>query len=169
MRPSPMRPSPMRPSPRSPEFGTRDEATEWMERERLNLDAMIMDAVRRDRAAVAAALPAAMHAFLRFHGHWDHALRAAQDRADAAIRIGDERAEASALTNLGDMQLAARDYPAAAASLSRRDPGLPQPAATGGARRPRLTQLGAALYLTGDNQTAAVHLRSGPGAVLRAG
>ena len=42
----------------APEFGTRDDAVDWMERERLNLDAMVMDAVVRDRVAFATALPA---------------------------------------------------------------------------------------------------------------
>lgn len=144
--------------PAIPRFGTRDEATEWMEREQLTVDALIRDAVRRDRPADAVALAAAMHAFLRFSGHWDHALELHRIALAAAVRIGDEQAEARALTDLGDMQLAARDYPAAAASLSSatqvcRDLGDRRGEATA------LTQLGAALYLTGDNQTAAVHLR----------
>jgi tetratricopeptide (TPR) repeat protein/transcriptional regulator with XRE-family HTH domain len=143
--------------PAVPEFGTRDVALEWMERERLNLDAMIMDAVARDRAAFAAALSAAMHAFLRFDGHWDHALRLHKIALEAALRMGDEQAEAAALTNLGDTEMAARDYPAAATSLSkavqvcrnlRYRPG----------EAAALSQLGAALYLTGDNQTAAEQL-----------
>jgi tetratricopeptide (TPR) repeat protein/transcriptional regulator with XRE-family HTH domain len=140
-----------------PEFGSRDEAIDWMERERLNLDAMITDAVARDQAAFATELPAAMHAFLRFNGYWDHALRLHKIALDAAIRMGDERAEAAALTNLGDTEMAARDYPAAATSLSksvqicRNLAHLPGEAAA-------LIQLGAALYLTGDHQMAAEHL-----------
>jgi tetratricopeptide (TPR) repeat protein/transcriptional regulator with XRE-family HTH domain len=141
----------------APEFGTRDDAVDWMERERLNLDAMVMDAVVRDRVAFATALPAAMHAFLRFDGHWDHALRLHKVALDAAIRIGDERAEAAALTNLGDTEMAARDYPAAASSLSKA-----MQVCRNLAHRPgeaaALIQLGAALYLTGDNQMAAEHL-----------
>ncbi len=140
-----------------PGFATRDAATEWMERERLNVDALIMAAIQRDRPAFAVELAAAMHAFLRFHGHWDHALELHRIAMEAAAAMGDEQAEARALTNLGDVQMAARDYPVAATSLSKamqacRNLGdRPGEAAA-------LTQLGAALYLTGDNQMAAEHL-----------
>ncbi len=143
--------------PAVPEFGTREDAIDWMERERLNLDAMIMDAVARDRAAFATALPAAMHAFLRFGGHLDHALRLHKIGLDAAIRMGDERAESVALTNLGDTELAARDYPAAATSLSKAVQVCRNLLYRSG-EAVALTRLGAALYLTGDNQTAAEHL-----------
>ncbi len=143
---------------RSPNFTTREAATEWLERERLNVDALIMEAIRRDRPAFAVELAAAMHAFLRFHGHWDHALglhKIAPGRGRSGM--GDERAEARALTNLGDMQMAARDYPAAATSLSKAMQVCRNLADQPG-EAAALTQLGAALYLTGDNQTAAEHL-----------
>jgi tetratricopeptide (TPR) repeat protein/transcriptional regulator with XRE-family HTH domain len=140
-----------------PEFETRDDALDWMERERLNLDAMIMDAVARDRMAFATELPAAMHAFLRFGGHLDHALRLHKIALDAAIRMGDERAEAAALTNLGDTEMAARDYPAAATTLSKAVQACRNLRYRSG-EAAALTRLGAALYLTGDNQTAVEHL-----------
>jgi tetratricopeptide (TPR) repeat protein/transcriptional regulator with XRE-family HTH domain len=140
-----------------PLFASRDDATDWMERERLNLDAVIMAAIERDRPALAIELPAAMHAFLRFKGHWDHALRLHKLALDAAIRLGDERAEAQALTNLGDTEMAARDYPAAATSLSKAVQVCRNLSYRSG-EAAALTQLGAALYLTGDNQTAAEHL-----------
>jgi tetratricopeptide (TPR) repeat protein/transcriptional regulator with XRE-family HTH domain len=140
-----------------PDFATRKDALDWMDRERLNLEAAVSDAVRRGRPHFAIALPAAMHAFLRFQGHLDQALALHQAALNSAVGIGDERAEAEALTNLGDIEMARRDYPAAAASLSRaiqlyRDQdNRPGEAAA-------LTELGAAMYLTGDNQAAADHL-----------
>ncbi|HET9894572.1 MAG TPA: tetratricopeptide repeat protein [Streptosporangiaceae bacterium] len=141
----------------APVFPAREDAIEWMERERLNLDALIMEAVQRGRPAVAVELAAAMHAFLRFRGHWDHALELHKVALDASAGMGDERAEARALTNLGDMEMAARDYPAAATTLSKAVQAcrnlLDRPGEAGA-----LTQLGAALYLTGDHQTAAEHL-----------
>ncbi len=143
--------------PAVPEFATRDEALDWLGRERLNLDAMIMDAVARDRMAFATALPAAMHAFLRFDGHLDHAIRLHEIALDAAIRLGDERAESVALTNLGDTEMAARDYPAAATTLSKAVQVCRNLLYRSG-EAAALTRLGAALYLTGDNQTAAEHL-----------
>lgn len=143
--------------PSVPPLATRKDATDWMERERLNLDAATSDAVRRGRVGFAIALPAAMHAFLRFSGHWDQAMALHQIALDLAVAAGDQRAEAGALTDLGDVQMATRDYPAAATSLSR--------AMTlyRGERDQRgeagvLTELGAALYLTGDNQEAAGRL-----------
>ncbi len=143
--------------PAIPEFGTRKDAMDWMDCERLNLDAAVQDAVDRDRPDFVMALPAAMHAFLRFGGYWDHALELHQIALDTAVRTGDERAEAMALTNLGDMELAARDYAAAASTLSKAMQicrNLLDPHGEAAA----LTQLGAALYLTGDNQRAAEHL-----------
>jgi tetratricopeptide (TPR) repeat protein/DNA-binding XRE family transcriptional regulator len=144
-------------TPAAPEFTSRDDAMAWMERERLNLGAVVTDAVDRQQLASAVALTAAMHAFLRFQGHWDHAFELHRIAISAATRMRDKRAEAGALTNLGDLELAVRDYPAAATSLTKavqicrdlRD--RPGEAAA-------LTQLGAALYLTGDNRTAAGHL-----------
>lgn len=140
-----------------PAFAARKDAIDWMERERLNLDAAMSDAVRRDRPRAAIALAAAMHAFLRFGGYWDQAMALHQVALDLATAAGDQRAEARALTDLGDIQMGTRDYPVAAISLSRavalyRGQG-DRPGEAGA-----LTDLGAALYLTGDNQSAADHL-----------
>ena len=140
-----------------PKLGTRMDAARWMDRDRLNLHAAIVDAARRDRLAISIALPAAMHAFLRFRGHWDEAIELHRIALDSAIEAGDERAEAGALTNLGDVERATRNYPAAATSLSkaiqlyRNLLDRPGEAAA-------LTELGAALYLTGENEAAAEHL-----------
>lgn len=140
-----------------PKLATRMDAARWMDRDRLNLHAAIVDAARRDRLAISIALPAAMHAFLRFRGHWDEAIELHHIALDSAIEAGDERAEAEALTNLGDVERATRNYPAAATSLSkaiqlyRNLLDRPGEAAA-------LTELGAALYLTGENDAAAEHL-----------
>lgn len=140
-----------------PKLATRTDAARWMDRDRPNLHAAIVDAAKRDRLDFSIALPAAMHAFLRFRGHWDQAIELHRIALDSALEAGDERAEAGALTNLGDVEMATRNYPAAATSLSkaiqlyRNLTDRPGEAAA-------LTELGAALYLTGENQEAADHL-----------
>lgn len=140
-----------------PKLATRMDAARWMDRERLNLHAAVVDAAKRDRLEFSIALPAAMHAFLRFRGHWDQAIELHRIALDSAIEAGDERAEAGALTNLGDVEMATRNYPAAATNLSKAIQ-LYRNLADQPGEAAALTELGAVLYLIGENQTAAEHL-----------
>jgi tetratricopeptide (TPR) repeat protein len=138
-----------------PDLTEREAAIRWLERERSNLHAAAAEAVQRHRPEFATGLAAALHGYLRFQGYWDQAL--AMHRAALDCAAGDRRAQAQALANLGDVQLATRDYPAAVTSLSRAI-GLHRDLADQPGEAAALTQLGAALYLTGDNEAAAGRL-----------
>jgi|HubBroStandDraft_1064217.scaffolds.fasta_scaffold10694_4 tetratricopeptide (TPR) repeat protein/transcriptional regulator with XRE-family HTH domain len=140
-----------------PDLTARKDAIGWIGRERFNLHAAVSDAVQRGRPAFAIALPAAMHAFLRFQGYWDQALALHRIALDSATSAGGKHAQAQALTDLGDVEMATRDYPAAAASLSKAITVYRELADRPG-EAAALTELGAALYLTGENQAAAGHL-----------
>jgi tetratricopeptide (TPR) repeat protein/transcriptional regulator with XRE-family HTH domain len=102
----------------TPDMRTREDAIAWMEAERLNMDAAIAFAAAHDQPGHATAIPAAMHDFLRNQGYWEHALMLQRIALDAARSMSDERAEANALTNLGNMQSQTRDISAAIMSLS---------------------------------------------------
>ncbi len=136
-----------------PVIGSRAEAIAWMDRERANLVAAAGQAPQRWPAA-AIALAAATHSFLRFSGHWDQGIAADAEALELARLAGDRRAEAVATTNLGDMLLALRDFPAAIARLTD---ALGLLAALGDQRGEAgvRTELASAMYLSGDNITAA--------------
>ena len=102
-----------------PRFSTRDEAASWMTAERLNLHAAADYAARHDRPGVAIAIAAAMHGFLRAHGHWDQALVLHKTSVNETRRIHDRASEADALHDLGEVQRLMGDFPAAAASQAR--------------------------------------------------
>jgi tetratricopeptide (TPR) repeat protein/transcriptional regulator with XRE-family HTH domain len=140
-----------------PGLSTRADAVAWMSAERLNLHAAVSYAAGHDRLAQAVALPAAMHGYLRFKGHWDQAL-ALHDLALSGARQADDRSgQASALTDLGDIHYAMRNYALADASLTQalqlyRDLGH----RLGEAHA--LTELSTVRHLTGDNPAAACGL-----------
>lgn len=143
------------PAPGSaPVLTARDEAIKWMDSERINLHAVISSATEHGRPDIAMALAAAMHAHLRFGGHWDQALAQNAAAIDLARRIGDRQAESVALTNLGDIKLAMRDYRAASADLSE---ALDRYVGQGDRRREAQVrmELASACYLAGDNRAAA--------------
>ncbi len=138
----------------TPPLASRSEAIAWLDRERANLHALIADCADSGRPAAAATLARAMHAYLRFAGHWDQA--AVQDALalDLASQLADQRAQAAAQANLGDLLLATRDYPAAVAELTAAISGylaLADPRGEAAAR----TALASAWYLAGDNRAAA--------------
>jgi len=138
----------------APEFAGRDEAIKWMDSERINVHAVIQDATRHGRHDIATALAAATHAFLRFGGHWDQAYAQNANALDLARRKADQRGEGIALTNLGDIRLAMRDYKEAVADLlAALDLLIDQSDRLGeaGVR----TDLASAWYLAGDNRAAA--------------
>jgi tetratricopeptide (TPR) repeat protein/transcriptional regulator with XRE-family HTH domain len=103
----------------APDLLAREDAVTWMDNERLNLHAAADYAATHDRPGHASTIPAAMHGYLRGHGHWDQALALHQAALLAARRAGDRLAEAGARNCLGDMQYLVGDYPAATASLTR--------------------------------------------------
>jgi tetratricopeptide (TPR) repeat protein len=102
-----------------PAFSSRESADAWMDAERLNLHAVVNYAVAGDRLAYAAAIPAAMHGFLRSHHYWDQALTLHEIALSAARQRGDRRAEARALIDLADVQYLTDDYASAVAGLTQ--------------------------------------------------
>jgi tetratricopeptide (TPR) repeat protein/transcriptional regulator with XRE-family HTH domain len=142
------------PPTRVPVLTDRAQANAWMDRERLNLHAAASYAGDHGRAGQLIALAAAVHAYLRFSGFCDQALALHRIALASARSTGDQLAEAGALADVGDAQLAARDYPAAAASLSAAAQlyrQLGQRAGEAGA----LSDLGGTLHMTGDVRSAA--------------
>jgi tetratricopeptide (TPR) repeat protein/transcriptional regulator with XRE-family HTH domain len=152
---SPAKPPDSLPPPaHAPELATREFAISWMDSERTNLHAVAGYAAEQGRSDAAITLSAATHAYLRFKGHWDQAMVQNAAALELAVRAGDRPAEAAALTNLGDMLLATRDYPAAADTLRQALDLYLDLADQNGEAQVR-TELAAALYLAGDNRSAA--------------
>ena len=108
-----------RPPASVPDLSARADAVAWMEVERLNLHAVVSHAATHGRPGHAVAIAAALHGFLRTHGHWDQALALHQIALGLARQLGDQAAEASALADLGDMQYMTGDYAASADSLGQ--------------------------------------------------
>ena len=102
-----------------PDLSALRDSVSWMTTERLNLHVAVRYAARHSLAAHAAAIPAAMHGFLRGQGYWDHALILYEVALEAARAAGDHLAEASARTDLGDIQSMTGDHATASASLQR--------------------------------------------------
>jgi tetratricopeptide (TPR) repeat protein len=102
-----------------PDLSALGNSVSWMTTERLNLYVAARYAARHGLDAHAAAIPAAMHGFLRGQGYWDQALILYEVALEAARAVGDQLAEASARTDLGDIQSMSGDHVTAAASLQR--------------------------------------------------
>ncbi len=102
-----------------PALDSRDSAVAWMEAERLNLHAAAQCAAASDRPGHAAAIPEAMHEFLRGHGYWHQALALDSLAIEAARHAEGQLAEARALTDLADIQYLTDEYDAARTSLDR--------------------------------------------------
>ncbi len=137
------------PPAHAPGMPTWEEAVTWMGAERRNLHAAAGYAATHDRSGHANAIPAAMHGYLRSHGHWDQALTLHNAALQAARHTGDRLAEGLTLLDMGDMQRLTGDYPAASASVARalqvcRDCGDRLGEASA------LNQLGVVQYMTGD-------------------
>lgn len=106
------------PEPKSvPDLSALRDSVSWMTTERSNLHVAVGYAASRGLAAHAAAIPAAMHGFLRGQGYWDQALILYEVALEAACAVGDRLAEASARTDLGDIQSMTGDHATASASL----------------------------------------------------
>ncbi len=149
---------PVLPAPgETAEFGSREEALSWMSAERLNLHAAARLAVSAGLFGHAAAIPAAMHDFLRSQGHWQQAMTLHRLALEAAGKTGSRPAEAGALVNLGDMQFLTDDYPAATANLTRAL-DLYRTLGDQPGQASALTELGAVQHATGDNPAATTSL-----------
>ncbi len=138
----------------------RGDALSWLGAERLNLHAAVGYATACGRPGHAAAIPAAMHEFLRSQGHWDQAMALHHAALQAAHDAGNQLAEARALTDLGDMQFLTDEYPDAAASLTRALElyrGLGDRLGEAAA----LTSLGAVQQVTGNCPAATTSLTRG--------
>jgi tetratricopeptide (TPR) repeat protein/transcriptional regulator with XRE-family HTH domain len=135
----------------------RDDALSWLGAERLNLHAAAGYAAACGRPGHAAAIPAAMHEFLRSQGHWDEAAVLHQTALDAAHDADHQLAEARALTDLGDMQFLTDEYPEAAASLTRALE-LYRSLADRLGEASALTGLGTVQQATGDSPAATASL-----------
>jgi tetratricopeptide (TPR) repeat protein/transcriptional regulator with XRE-family HTH domain len=135
----------------------RDDALSWLGAERLNLHAAVGYAAACGRPGHAAAIPAAMHEFLRGQGHWDEAAALHQAALQAAHDAGNQLAEARALTDLGDIQFLTDEYPEATASLTR---ALELHRRLGDrlGEASALTSLGTVQQATGDCPAAAASL-----------
>lgn len=136
-----------------PVLSTRQQAIDWMEAERLNLDAATAAAVRVSPGH-AVAIPAAMNAFLCIQGHWDQARKLGDAALETARRTSDQHAQATALANLATLHRLAARFPAALASaqdalMLYRDAGDQTGAAD------TLAHLGRLQYLTDDLAAAA--------------
>jgi tetratricopeptide (TPR) repeat protein/transcriptional regulator with XRE-family HTH domain len=144
----------------APPLATVEEATGWMDAERLNLHAAVDYAALHDRSSYAISIPVVMHGFLRTYGHWDQALALYRTALATARRIGDRIGEALALNDLGDIQHLTGDYPAAEVSLSQalkifRDIGNSLGEANA------ISYLGLVQHLTGDYPAAQASLSRG--------
>jgi tetratricopeptide (TPR) repeat protein/transcriptional regulator with XRE-family HTH domain len=96
-----------------------EDAVAWMNTETSNLYAAVEYASANGRPAVAIAISAAVHGFLRRYGKFQQAIRFSDVALAAARGAGDQQAEARSRTELGDMQRLSGHYPAAIDNLSR--------------------------------------------------
>lgn len=135
---------------------TRQEATEWMEAERLNLHAAAADALL-SRPAITAAISAAMSAFLCAQGYWDQARVLGQTALEAARRTRDKRTQATALANLSVVYRLTADFAAAIAS-DQRALRLCRASGDRTGEGDALTRLGRLHYLTGNLPEAVASL-----------
>jgi len=103
----------------APDLSALPDSVAWMSAERSNLHVAAGYAASHGLPAYASAIPAAMHGFLRGQGYWDQALTLYEGAREAARAAGDELAEASASTDLGDIASITGDHEAAKASLMR--------------------------------------------------
>ena len=103
----------------APEISNRPQAAAWMTAEAVNLRAAVDYTVAHEHRTYAVAIAAAMHGFLRGHGHWDQALALHHTALEAARQASDLPGEACALIDLADIQYLTGEHDAAEISLTR--------------------------------------------------
>lgn len=143
----------------TPDLSQRQDATSWMDTERVNLHAAVAFAAAGNRPDYAIALPTAMHGYLRHQGHWDQVLSLHHIALRVARGTSDKPAEANALTDLGDIQYLAGDYELAADSLNRALSLYRIHQDTRGEAN-ALTILAYVQHLIGENRDAVANLRT---------
>ena len=139
----------------APPLSTAGQASAWLEAERANLHAAAGYAAASGRPGHASAIPAAISGFLFNRGHWDQSA-ALHKAALAAARQADDRAgQAGAFNELGLLQRATGDHPAAAAS-HRQALELYRGLGDRLGQASALDQLGRVQFETGEYLAAAV-------------
>jgi tetratricopeptide (TPR) repeat protein/transcriptional regulator with XRE-family HTH domain len=143
-----------------PILSSLDDANAWMDAEHLNLRAAVHHAATSGLVNHATGISEAMNGFLRNRGFWDEALDVYGTSLQAAHGNTDQNGIASALSDLGEIQIAAGDYVTASASLIAalglyRDLGNQQGQANAHA------SLGQAQCRTGDFAAAEENISSG--------
>jgi tetratricopeptide (TPR) repeat protein/transcriptional regulator with XRE-family HTH domain len=100
-----------------PVLADREQALAWARAERASLLACLDEATAADQHGRVIALTAALEGLLRHDGPWDEAATRHATGVQAARQLGDRRAQALALSNLGDVRQLIGDYPGAARDL----------------------------------------------------
>ena len=110
------RPPPGEPPAVAPLLSTASRASAWLDAEWANLHATAGYAAASGRPGHVIAIPAAISGFLFARGHWDQSAALHRAALAAAGQAGDRAGQAGALNELGLLQRATGDCPAAAAS-----------------------------------------------------
>ena len=140
----------------APDLSASPRAIGWLDAERVNLYAVTMYAASA-HPSYAIAIPAVIHGYLRHQGRWDQVVTLHDAAIQAAARTSDRCAEASALTDLGDIQLLSSNFAAAIISLTRAvELHREQGNSCGEANA--LAILGYAQHLAGHHATSAENL-----------
>jgi hypothetical protein len=108
-----------RPGPEVPEMADDIQALSWARAERASLVACLDYATSTGQPARVVALTAGLAALLRYDGPWADAIARHRIALAAAGQVGDRLGEAAALADLGDLQRATGDNPAADVALRR--------------------------------------------------
>jgi len=110
---------PTDPPPCAPQLTTSQEAADWLDAERPNLQAAVSFAAAEAMPMHSIAIAAAMGGHLRARGYWPQATAQYRTALRAARAAGDRGAEAGMLDELGLLQQLAGDYPDAIATLTQ--------------------------------------------------
>jgi len=100
-------------------WGRQGRALGWLRVERANLLACLDYATDRAQHAGVVGLTAGLVSLLRSDGPWAQAITLHTQAVAAARHLGDRLAEATALTDLGDVRRLAGDYAGAAGALEQ--------------------------------------------------
>jgi tetratricopeptide (TPR) repeat protein/transcriptional regulator with XRE-family HTH domain len=100
----------------TPPLSTVRQAAAWLDAERANLHAAAGYAATSERPGHVISIPAAMSGFLFARGHWDQSAALLRASLATARQVGDRAGQAGALNELGLLQRATGDHPAATAS-----------------------------------------------------
>jgi tetratricopeptide (TPR) repeat protein/DNA-binding XRE family transcriptional regulator len=102
-----------------PALAGREQALAWARAERASLMACLDHATGTEQHARVIALTAGLAGLLRRDGPWAEAIARHTAAGRAARHLGDRLGQANALTDLGEIQRPAGDYPAASQALEQ--------------------------------------------------